>query len=260
MSADPPGHAAQPREAAEFQASPGQLDVWCIDLDLPDGVVACCEPCLEPSERLRAGRFRAARDRRRYSVAHAALRWLLSRHTGRRPHELRFAAGPQGKPMLEPGSGDALSFNLSRSGDLALIGITAGARLGLDVEQLRVVEDAAAIARSLFSPGECSRLAALGPEGADAGFLACWTRKEAFVKALGAGLSFPLDRFEVTLGRDDARLLRVDGDAEAARRWHLVDLDPAPGYIGAAALDADVPACRLRRLDPDWPRELGRTG
>lgn len=238
------------------RARPGHLDIWCIDLDLPAEAVACCERILDPEERARAGRFLRPRDRRRYSVSHAALRHLLSRYTGLGARDLRFEAGPQGKPDLSPETGACLAFNLSRSGEMALVGITAATRLGVDIEQLRVVDDSAAIARSFFSPSERCGLGSVPPDRADVAFLTCWTRKEAFVKALGTGLSFPLDRFDVSLGREDARILGVDGDAQAGRRWDLIHLEPAEGYIGAAAVEGRATTHLIHRLDLDWTRTL----
>jgi 4'-phosphopantetheinyl transferase len=195
---------------------------------------------LAPDERERAARFVHDVHRRRFIVARAALRRILGAHLGVAPATLRFTEGAHGKPALD---GTGLEFNLSHSHELALVAVTRDAPVGVDVEHLRPVADALGIARSHFAPSERAALAAAPADARDLVFLRGWTRKEAFIKAIGEGLSHPLDQFEVSL-TDEARFLGIGGDPAAAARWSLFSFEPAPGYLGAVA--APVAPAALR--------------
>jgi 4'-phosphopantetheinyl transferase len=130
-----------------------------------------------------------------------------------------------------------LAFNLAHSERRAVYAFATGCELGVDVEAVRPVNDAEGIVRRFFSPAECAEWRALARAERDAAFFRCWTRKEAYIKALGDGLMLPLDGFQVSLRPGEpARLIRARGDAEAARRWTLVALTPGAGYAGALAL------------------------
>jgi 4'-phosphopantetheinyl transferase len=233
-----------------LQLSPGTLHLWSIPLDLAEPLHPEWDACLSDDERNRANRFVHARDRRRYRVAHAALRLLLARYTGKDARALSFVLGPQGKPDLEDEHAPAISFNLSHSGELALLGVSSPGRLGVDVEQIRVMEDAMAIARSFFAPAEEAALAAVPLADRDRTFMTCWTRKEAFIKALGGGLSIDLKSFEVSIDREHPAFLRIDDSRWSAQAWSMVHLEPADGYIGALVTDAAVNEIRLMRFDP----------
>ena len=141
---------------------------------------------------------------------------------------------------------------MSHASKLALVGITVEASLGVDVEELRAIDDLAAIAKSHFSIAEVAALASVPlPEAATA-FLTCWTRKEAFVKALGGGLSINLDRFDVDISRERPALLQIDGDAASAQKWSMFHVEPALSYVGAVVIDGPKPKIRFRQLDPAW--------
>jgi 4'-phosphopantetheinyl transferase len=237
---------------SHVQVRRGILDLWSISLEAPMRLVTNCEMLLSLDERERARRFVNARDQRRYILAHSALRLLLARYTGMNPCALRFVSGSHGKPLLADEDACSISFNMSHAAKLALVAITAEADLGVDIEELRVLDDFAAIARSHFSVAEVAALANVpSPEAATA-FLTCWTRKEAFVKALGGGLSIDLNRFDVDISRERPALLRIDGDAASARKWSMLHLEPALGYVGAAVIDCPMPDVRFRQLDPGW--------
>jgi 4'-phosphopantetheinyl transferase len=235
---------AAPRAAAD------EVHVWRIALDPSAAEVAASATLLSPDERERAARFRFDADRRRYTVARAALRRLLGRYLERPPAGLHFDYGAYGKPFL-PDAG-RLRFNLSHSGELALLGVALGRELGVDVERESDRHADAGVARRFFAPEE---LAALEPLAADAwrrGFFACWTRKEAYVKALGAGFQVPLDAFAVTIAPDaPARLVAARHDPAELRRWTLASLEPAEGYAGAVAVEGS--GWRLER----WSFESG---
>ena len=230
---------------------PGTLYLWSVPLDLPDRRVGEWESLLSEDERNRAARFVLVHDQRRYIVAHAALRILLARYTGTKSHAIDFVTGPQGKPSLP--AGDMTSFNLSHSGELAVIAISSPAQLGVDIEQLRPVGDAHEIARSYFTSAEEAALAAITQENTSKAFLTCWTRKEAFVKALGGGLSIDLKCFDVSLATEHPALLRIEDAAESASNWSMVHLEPVQGYVGAAATDGPLRETSFRYLDPSGP-------
>ena len=205
---------------------------------------------LSPDEAARAARFATEELRTRSALRRGLLRHRLGRVLGRDPASLVFAYGPMGKPFLPGGP----AFNLADCKDHVLIAIAPGetVELGVDVERLRSVPDAAGIAERFFAPEERDAFAALPEALRDEAFLNGWTRKEAFIKATGQGLSTPLDRFavELTPGRP-ARLLSLDGALEAGRAtdWSLFDLRPAPGLVGALAVRGDGWRPVFRPLD-----------
>jgi 4'-phosphopantetheinyl transferase len=207
------------RSPAALPAAPAldEVQLWLMSLDAPAWPSSLLHDVLDDAERARAARFHFELHRRRFAHGRGLLRHLLGHALGMAPEDLRFAVGAQGKPGLESGpvaetAGDgrcALDFNLSHSGALMLLGLSDGAAIGLDIEVPRAVPELRAIAERNFAAGEQRELLALPPEAQADAFLAGWTRKEAFVKALGGGLSVPLDGFEVSLGPNTpARLLR----------------------------------------------------
>lgn len=221
--------------------------MWVVPLDPPEAEVAALAGLLSPDEAARAARFRFERHRRRYAVGRGALRTLLGRYLGVPPRTVAFAYGAKGKPFLGEPSGAPLHFNLSNSEELALVAFCRDAEIGADVERLRPMPDGLDIAERFFSAGERRTLAAQPPEERDRGFFRCWTRKEAYLKAVGDGITAPLDAFDVTLTPDEpARMLSIDGDAARGAAWELVHVEPADGYLGALALPSRPGGWRLR--------------
>lgn len=213
---------------------PAEVHVWAAELDRPDAELGALWETLSADERERAERFRFERDRRRFIAARGTLRALLSLYLPARPETFLFTHNAYGKPALSDG---ALSFNVSHSHTLALVALTQAGPLGVDVEQARADFATLSIAEQFFSPAEVAALRALPEAERVEAFFNCWTRKEAFVKALGEGLSFPLKAFDVSLRPGEpAALLHVDGDPEAASRWHIRALSPASGYVAALAV------------------------
>lgn len=216
--------------------SADEVHVWALPLDPPPAALERLGRLLAPDERARAARFRFERDRRRYVAGRARLRELLGRYLGADPAILRFAYGPQGKPALA-GTGD-LRFNLSNSADRAVVALTLGRELGVDLEFMAERLADGGVARRFFAPAEVEALGRLPGERWLEGFFHCWTRKEAYLKALGSGLAAPLDGFEVAVGPDEPpRLVRVHADPAEAARWSMAALAPAPGYIGAVIVE-----------------------
>jgi 4'-phosphopantetheinyl transferase len=217
----------------------GHVDVWATSLDPAPPTVARLERWLDPDERARAARFVFERDARRFRVARGVLREILAAYLGATPDTVRFVYTAAGKPALaEPFTGAGVEFNVSHSGEIALYAIGTSGRLGVDVELIRPLDDLEALATRNFSTAEQRALLALPPGQREPAFFACWTRKEAFIKALGDGLSYPLDAFTVSFAAGEpARLLEVRGEPAAAARWTLVALDIGVGYAAAVAVD-----------------------
>jgi 4'-phosphopantetheinyl transferase len=213
---------------------PGEVHVWRVRLD-PETPIRDWADVLSSDERERAARFLFARDQRRFTVSHASLRSILARYLRADPSMLFFATGAQEKPRLA-GSSD-LSFNLSHSGEQALIGVARGREVGVDIEQFRDHDDLPALAESCFSPSELAAWRGLPATVRKSAFFATWTRKEAYLKARGDGLARPLASFDVTVGPDDApRLLCDASDPTAAARWTFFDVDAGPGYAATLAI------------------------
>lgn len=242
------GSAGQTLVANEVTAlalDDGTVDVWVVRLDTEAKGSAHLAALLSQDEGARAERFVFPHDKRRFVAAHVALRQILGSYAGQSPASLRFTYGPSGKPALT--NQPEITFNLSHSGELALIATSVARELGIDVEYCRPLDDLMLLAEGCFSAQENAVLRALPEDQRMAGFFNCWTRKEAFIKALGAGLSYPLDRFDVSLKPGEpAKLLRVEGDTFALGEWTLVSFEPAQHYTAAMAIRGQISSIRLR--------------
>ncbi len=215
----------------------GELHIWRILFSrLRDSVDEAYET-LSEDERQRAGRFRFEKDRVQSMLSRAALRSLLGRYLSAKPRDIVFNYGPSNKPGLEhpiPSDVTPFSFNVSHSGDIALIAIAALPNVGIDVEIIRPDFATAEVAKRFFSPGEVRKLQSLAKREQAEAFFNCWTRKEAYIKAVGVGLSIPLDSFDVEFGPGkQARLLEIRGGLERASAWWMSSLDAGDGYAAA---------------------------
>jgi len=212
----------------------GEVHVWRGSLERSPHSVERMRGVLADDERSRADRFRFERDRSRYIVGRGLLRGLLARYTGIAPQELSFGYGEFDKPELEGGPW----FNLSHSGSLALYAFSNVGEIGIDVEIDSADFAHERVAERFFSAAEVTVLRSLPAEMQARAFLTCWTRKEAFIKARGDGLSLALDSFDVTLGPDvPAALLRTEWCRDEPGEWFMEDLsDRRAGYIAAVAL------------------------
>jgi 4'-phosphopantetheinyl transferase len=195
---------------------------------------------LSDAERRTASRFAFDRDRRRFTVARARLRRLLSERLGVRPESVELMYGAHGKPALARRFADSdLRFNVSHSDDVAVYAFAPGREIGIDVEAIRVIRDADDIAARFFSLRENESYRALDPRDRPQGFFNCWTRKEAFIKALGEGLYHSLDRFDVSLAPGDpAKILRVEGTSGDDCGWRMESFSPAPGFVAAVVTES----------------------
>ncbi len=199
--------------------------------------IAAIEPWLSPEERERAGRFRVAGLRRRFLASRGVLREVLAACAGCRPAELRFLTGPDGKPRL--GGLRPVHFNLSHSSDVMLLAVSAECALGVDVERLRPMKDALAIARRFFTPREAAWLESASAAAPDEAFFRLWTRKEAVLKACGQGIGSGLDTLELVDGSSELRRQLRHPEPRGAE-WQIHELCPAAGYVGALAVSPSV--------------------
>jgi 4'-phosphopantetheinyl transferase len=208
---------------------------------------------LSPTEIDRAQRFRFPALSERFVADHGRLRLLLAAYLEADPQGLRFAENEQGKPRLLHGPDCRLRFNMSHTRGLTMIALCLDAELGVDIEAVRQVEDRDDIAAMYFSSSESLALGAYPEPERDAAFLRCWTRKEAYMKARGEGLSLPLDQFAVSLSVQKAALVSCDWDEQEPRRWMLEHLEPGPGYIGALAVEQGAWSLLHFAWPPDNP-------
>ena len=227
----------------------GEVHVWQGALDVSSEALGRLAATLSPSEHDRANRFREAEHRRRFVAGRGMQRDVLARYTGVAPEHLTFATGPAGKPSLDPNPGN-LRFNSSNAGGLAVIAVTAGLEVGIDIEPHRPIPDALDLARRFFSPAEIEALTATPVQEHEAAFLVAWTRKEAYIKALGGGLGVGLDSFTVSIGAGEPARLLDDGlGAETTDTWSLMTLTCAVGWTGALVVEGLVESVRYF----DWP-------
>jgi 4'-phosphopantetheinyl transferase len=226
-----------------------QVDIWRIRLDLPMSSIRQLEESLSEDEKDRASRFYFLADQNRYIISHGSLRKILALYLHCEPDQLSFSVNAYGKPSLDQGS---LEFNLSHSGDFALLAITQERKIGVDVERMRTGISADIIGGHYFSKAEMAELQAMPLEQRETAFFLCWTRKEAYIKAQGQGLSLPLDSFDVSLTPDRPAILHATRpDLAEAARWTLLSLKVDPGYEAAVAvegkdLDFRLWDCKLR--------------
>jgi len=212
-----------------------QVDIWRLSLNLSTDSVKLTESTLSAGERDRADRFRFEVDKNRFIVAHGVLRKILGRYLHRSPAELTFSVNQYGKPALVDST---FEFNLSHSGDFALIAVTQGRRIGVDVERIRQGISSHVIAQQYFSKSEVAELQSLSLEQRVNGFFTCWTRKEAYIKAQGLGLALPLESFDVSLTPGQPAILRATRpEPQEAARWTLRSLDVDSKYAGAVAIE-----------------------
>ena len=213
-----------------------EIHVWRTTLDMAVSGFAKLQQILSSDERERADRFHFEVDRRRGVIGRGCLRLLLGQILDLPANELQFEYDEFGKPGLIPRHDLPLQFNVSHSGDLILIAITIGRAVGVDVERIRTDLDPDGIAARFFSADERKILASLAGPVRYQAFFTCWTRKEAYLKAKGVGLSLPLDQFDVSfLPNETPRLLATRPDSAEAARWRLEALDVAAGYVAALA-------------------------
>jgi 4'-phosphopantetheinyl transferase len=220
-----------------------QCEILATRLDVAPQIIRESTALLSSAERQRASRFAFDRDRARFTVARARLRQLLATRLCVRPELIEFVCGPRGKPALSQCFSDAdLHFNVSYSNDVGVYAFANGREIGVDVEAIHLLPDADDIAARLFSRRECEAYRNLDQPDKLVGFFNCWTRKEAFIKAVGEGFSYPMRQFDVSLApHEPARILRVGELSGADCGWCLQNLELWPHYAAAVVIE-NVPA------------------
>jgi 4'-phosphopantetheinyl transferase len=229
--------------SANWTARPGEplltetdIHLWRASLDCNQAILQRWEATLAEDELARASRFIFPLDRNRFIAARGILRAIFSQYLQRPAAAVEFMYGPEGKPRLRVRDAVCpIRFNLSHSQGLAVFAFSCNREIGVDVEAIRANVTAEEIAERFFSSNELAEFRALPPEQRAEGFFACWTRKEAYVKARGSGLAIPLDSFDVSLtpGTPEG-LVSVDSD-----RWMLNSFRPADGYAGALVAEGN---------------------
>lgn len=229
-----PETAAWNSGAANVALGEREVHVWRVPLARSAAEISLARGTLSADETLRADRFYFQRDRDAFIATRGALRQLLGRYLGQPPEELAFDYGAYGKPSLRQVSkGLAIEFNVSHAHGLALVAFSLGRQLGVDVEFLRPDIASEEIAERFFSPQEVVELQSLPPTKRTEGFFLCWTRKEAYIKAIGDGLQIPLKSFHVSLTPSEPeRLESVDSE-----RWKLLSLRPDAAFVGAVVAE-----------------------
>lgn len=223
------------------------IHLWQFSLQTPEPRIDSLRSFLSPEEIARAERLLRPTDSLRFIVGRARLRQRLSSYLGIAPACLKLIILPQGKPVLaEP----ALSFNLSHSGDLALLAIARSGALGVDLEQVRPELDWRPLASRYFSSREQQALQELAPAQQTEAFFTIWTRKEAWLKAIGSGFHLPFDTFDVSAPPAPAALLRHQGNPSAPRDWQLDNIPIGPNYCATLAYPAPQRKVLLLDLGP----------
>ena len=214
------------------------VHVWRASLYVSASELRAFEDTLAVDERARAERFYFQKHREHFITGRGLLRNILSRYLDKEPNQLRFCYNAYGKPSLtEETSAEGLCFNLSHSHDMALYALTRGREIGVDIEYFRPNVETEKLAERFFSPREAAVLRALPEHLRKEGFFNCWTRKEAYIKAEGQGMSIPLSTFDVSLTPGEpAALLRTENHLQEASRWSLQALHPEPSYAAALAV------------------------
>jgi 4'-phosphopantetheinyl transferase len=216
----------------------GEIHIWCVSLDQPLSRYLRLTQLLSMDERMTAERFHFEEDRKRFIVRRGILRTILGCYLSVEPSRLQFSYVKNGKPQIADIFGEGkISFNLSHSEGLAIYAFARERDIGVDIERIRDIPEMEQIAECFFSARENTAIRALPGNRKKEAFFTCWTRKEAFIKATGDGLSWPLDEFDVSsVPGEPARLLRIEGDSKAASQWFIQDLKPALGFAAAFAV------------------------
>ena len=221
------------------------VEIWAVWLDASEAASLTFRSLLSPEEVLRADRFATEALRTSYQISHGVLRVLLSRYLKCHPRSFEFTVAHAGKPSLTREF--EMQFNMSHSGSMAAYAFAPAGSLGIDIEQVRSLSDLEGIAQKHFCLAETEELLSITDESQrrDA-FFRCWTRKESYIKAVGEGLSLPLDQFQVTLLPGvPTRVVHIGNSERAASAWALQHIEPAPGYVGAVAYPFRTHPCMI---------------
>ena len=246
---------------AEVSAPPefprSAIHIWRLPLNSAHMPMQALWSLLDQEEQSRAERFHFESDRLRFVTAHGLVRCVLGWYLREPPQCLRFTYGPRGKPALAARCASDMCFNLSHTSDVALLGLARQREIGIDIELVRPGLAQDRIAERFFAPAEARELRAIPVADQDEAFFACWTRKEAYIKARGDGLTLALDQFQVSLAPGEPpRLVRGYESGREAQRWSMHDLGLRPNYCAALVVEGTAGIDTLRWFAP----EVGRAG
>src|SRR5260370_5569497 len=215
-----------------------EVHLWVVPLAVTPEKSSHFRSILSRDEQERAGRFHKTKDAQRYVAARGSLRSLLGAYLAIEPDRLRFAYDAFGKPRLaRQVMLTSVNFSVSHSDDRGLFGFVRGHKIGVDMERISTEIDIEGLAKRYFSPNEFQKLWSLPADQRREAFYCGWTRKEAYLKGRGEGLSYGLDRVEVSLAPSDpAILLGASDDPNASPHWTVLHLSPAPGYVWSVAV------------------------
>jgi 4'-phosphopantetheinyl transferase len=230
----------------------GEVQIWFARIDVDPRLVGTLEATLSQRERDRANRFVFERHKARYIFAQGVLRDVLSRATGVPPSGIAFTVNRYGKPFLAAELWPSeLQFNLSHSQDMVAVGLTVGRAIGVDVEFIRPLVDLNGVAMDNYTPGEFDSILRLRPEDREPLFFRYWTRKESYIKAIGKGLSIPLNTFDTRFPPGEkACTLGRTVDAPGIESWRIEDLIPPPGYRAAVTVEQGIDRIEYREWLP----------
>jgi len=217
----------------------GDVHVWLARSSTPDVSLPALDQVLDSAEKTAAARFIFDRHRVSYIFAHGVLRQVLGSYLECPPEQVRFGQNAFGKPHISSaGAGADIRFNMSHSGDAVLIGVTSGRHIGVDIELMRQVRDLAAIAKSNFTEAERAFIYSYPPDLQQKAFFTCWARKEAFIKAVGKGLSIAVNTFDSSIpsGQPGTRIV-APKEAPDVESWWIADLTVPTEYAGAIAIE-----------------------
>lgn len=242
--------ASDPHAFPGNTLSADRVDVWIVRLSAVSFESNVAGDWLSRDERTRAEGFVFEDDRRRYELGRGTLRRILASYLRCTPEEIRFGYGEHGKPrLIDLAQGNSLEFNVSGSGDIAAFAVTLGHPVGIDIELLRPEKDDSFVER-FFAPAEWRTYSQLCPEEKSEAFYRAWTRKEAYLKATGAGLSRSLASFEVSLGPGEPTgLINDQVPAKEPGRWTFFDFEPAPNYVGSLVVAGDALSVSYRQVE-----------
>jgi len=230
------------------------VDVWCVSLDVDESFLDSVKRTLSEEELEKASRMRIEKPRKYYMASRGLLRQILAAYVKQAPGLLEFEYGPNGKPTLSENSNNmGITFNVSHSHGLALCCVTRKREIGADIEKMRDDMQLADISKRFFSSREHEELVKLPVEHQKRGFFNCWTRKEAYLKATGQGLTFPLSHFDMSLTPGEpAAMIAHQSDPGQISLWSIVDLDVGPDYAAAIAVEGKGFTISYKKL----PRNL----
>jgi 4'-phosphopantetheinyl transferase len=234
-----------PRPAG-YKIEPGTVHVWKSQFEFDALLSSEFRGCLSKEEIEKARRFVSRSDQDRYVFSHGLLRTILGGYLCCDPRQLNYNTNQYGKPFLISSFRDTeIRFNLSHSRDMTLVAISCGIEVGIDIEYMREIEDARDIVNQSFSSHERQIFNALPPAELEEAFYAFWTSKEAFLKGIGNGLSYPLDRFSILFSNTtNGGVVNISNGLIDANHWNVLRLFPGDGYAGALAME--VPATTLK--------------